>query len=233
MNSIADRPHAWRYRDYVIDAFNRDKPYNRFVQEQIAGDEMFPGNKEALVATGYLRAGSEHVVGGNIDPEESRQEVLTEIATNVGQAFLGMTVNCARCHNHKFDPILQADFYRLQAVFAGAKGKDVEIATPEEKTAWEAAEDGYKARLEPVVAALKALSHPYEEKLAEERKANLSPKLLEALNTPKTKRTPNNSAMRRMRWRRSIRPGTKCWPRCRRRTRPHARNCVSSCMPSR
>jgi hypothetical protein len=185
-----DRPHAWRYRDYVIDAFNHDKPYDRFVQEQIAGDEMFPGDKEALVATGYLRAGSEHIVGGNVDPEDSRQEVLTEIATNVGQAFLGMTVNCARCHNHKFDPILQADFYRLQAVFAGAKGKEVEIATPEEKTAWEAADKAYKTRLEPIVAALKALSHPYEEKLTEERKANLAPKLLAALDTPKTKRTP-------------------------------------------
>ena len=186
----ADRPHAWRYRDYVIDAFNRDKPYDRFVQEQIAGDEMFPGNKEALIATGYLRAGSEHVVSGNIDPEVSRQEVLTEIATNVAQAFLGMTVNCARCHNHKFDPILQADFYRLQAVFAGAKGKEVEISTPEEKVAWEAANQAYIARIEPIVVALKALAHPYEEKIAEERKANLAPKLLEALNTPKVKRTP-------------------------------------------
>ena len=70
-------------------------------------------------------------MAGNIDPEVSRQEVLTEIATIVGQTFLGLTVNCARCHNHKFDPILQADYYRLQAVFAGAKGKEVEIATPE------------------------------------------------------------------------------------------------------
>ena len=120
-----DRRHAWRYRDYVVDSFNKDKPFTRFIQEQIAGDEMFPGSKEALIATGYLRAGSEHQVSGNIDPEESRQEVLTEIATNVGQTFLAMTVNCARCHNHKFDPISQADFYRLQAVFAGAKGDDI------------------------------------------------------------------------------------------------------------
>ena len=112
----------------MVASFNADKPYDRFIKEQIAGDEMFPGDKEALVATGYLRAGSEHLVSGNIDPQESRQEVLTEIATNVGQTFLAMTVNCARCHNHKFDPILQADFYALQAVFAGAKGKDVEIA---------------------------------------------------------------------------------------------------------
>lgn len=185
----ADRPHAWRYRDYVIGAFNHDKPYDLFIKEQIAGDEMFPGNKEALIATGYLRAESEHVVSGNIDPEESRQEVLTEIATNVGQAFLGMTVNCARCHNHKFDPILQTDFYRLQAVFAGAKGKEVEIATPEEKTAWEAANKDYKARLEPIENELKAIAKIYGDKIKEERKNLLPPKLLEALNTPKIRRT--------------------------------------------
>jgi hypothetical protein len=184
-----DRPHAWRYRDYVIDAFNHDKPYDRFIKEQIAGDEMFPGNQEALIATGYLRAGSEHVVSGNIDPEESRQEVLTEIATNVGQAFLGMTVNCARCHNHKFDPILQADFYRLQAVFAGAKGKEVETATPEEKATWEAADKAYKARLEPIETPLKELAKKYEDKIKAERKAALPPQVIEALNTPKIKRT--------------------------------------------
>jgi Protein of unknown function (DUF1549)/Protein of unknown function (DUF1553) len=190
-----DRPHAWRYRDYVIDSFNRDKPYDLFLKEQIAGDELFPDRKEALIATGYLRAGSEHVVSGNIDPEESRQEVLTEIATNVGQGFLGMTVNCARCHNHKFDPILQADFYRLQAVFAGAKGKEVEIATPAEKSAWEAADKAYKERLAPVDNALKALAKPYEDRIREERKAKLDPKLLEALNTPKDQRSPEKQRL--------------------------------------
>ena len=80
--------------------------------------------------------------------------MLTEIATSVGQTFLGMTVNCARCHNHKFDPILQADYYRLQAIFAGAKGKEVEIATPEEKAHWEAADKAYKERLKPDEDAL-------------------------------------------------------------------------------
>jgi hypothetical protein len=185
-----DRPHAWRYRDYVIRCFNQNKPYDRFVKEQIAGDEMFPGDHEALVATGYLRAGSEHVVAGNIDPEESRQEVLTEIATNVGQTFLGMTINCARCHNHKFDPILQADFYSLQAIFAGAKGKEVEIASASEKAAWEAAEKAYKERLAPIADALKALAKPYDEQIQEERKRSLDPKLLEAFNIPKDQRTP-------------------------------------------
>jgi hypothetical protein len=183
-----DRPHAWRYRDYVIQSFNTGKPYDRFIREQIAGDEMFPGDHEALIATGYLRAGSEHLVAGNIDPDESRQEVLTEIATNVGQTFLGLTINCARCHNHKFDPILQRDFYALQAVFAGAKGKEVEIAGAE-KTEWEAAQKAYKERLSPVEDALKALAKPYAEQIRAERKAKLDPKLLEALSIPKDKRT--------------------------------------------
>jgi Protein of unknown function (DUF1549)/Protein of unknown function (DUF1553) len=190
-----ERPNSWRYRDYVIHAFNSDKPYDRFVREQIAGDEIFPGDKEALVATGYLRAGSEHLVSGNIDPEESRQEVLTEIATSVGQTFLGMTVNCARCHNHKFDPILQADFYSLQAIFAGAKGKDVDITTPEEKATWEASEKAYKERLNPVQEALKALAKPYEQQLTEEKKRQLDPKLLEAFNTPKDKQTPEQKRL--------------------------------------
>ena len=191
----ADRPHAWRYRDYVIDAFNHDKPYDRFIREQIAGDELYPGNKEALIATGFARAGSEHVVAGNIDPEVSRQEVLTEITTSVGQAFLGLTVNCARCHNHKFDPILQADYYRLQAVFAGAKGKDVEIATPQEKAAWEAADKAYKARLKPVEEALKALAKPYHDKIVSDAVARLDPKSREAWNTPKDQRTPEQASL--------------------------------------
>lgn len=184
-----ERLHSWRYRDYVINAFNGNKPYDRFIREQLAGDEIAPGNPEALVATGYLRAGSEHLVSGNIDPEVSRQEVLTEIATNVAQTFLGLTVNCARCHNHKFDPILQADFYRLQAVFGGAVGKDVEIATPAEKATWQAADKAYQTRTKPVKDALSALADPYKTRLEEEGLAKLPPDLKEAWLTPKDKRT--------------------------------------------
>ena len=191
----ADRPHAWRYRDYVIDAFNHDKPYDQFIKEQIAGDEMFPGNKEALIATGYLRAGQEHLVAGNIDPEMSREEVLTEIATSVGQTFLGLTVNCARCHNHKFDPILQADYYRLQAIFGGASGKEIEIATPAEHTAWESADKAYKERLKPVTDALEQLAKPYEEKIVAERLSKLDQKLQDAFKIPKEKRTPEQEVL--------------------------------------
>lgn len=190
-----DRPHAWRYRDYVIDAFNRDKPYDRFIEEQIAGDEMFPGDKQAIVATGYARAGSEHIVSGNIDPDVSRQEVLTEIATSVGQTFLAMTVNCARCHNHKFDPILQADYYRLQAIFSAAKGKDVEIAAPQEKEAWKAADKAYQDRLKPVQDALDQLARPYTERIEAERLEKVEPALRDAWKISKDKRTPEQEKL--------------------------------------
>ncbi|MFN7999016.1 MAG: DUF1549 and DUF1553 domain-containing protein [Bryobacteraceae bacterium] len=191
----ADRTHSWRYRDYVIDSFNQDKPYDRFIQEQIAGDEMFPGDKTALIATGYLRAGQEHLVGGNIDPEMSREEVLTEIATSVGQTYLGLTVNCARCHNHKFDPILQADYYRLQAIFGGASGKEVEIATLAEKAAWEAADKAYKERLKPVTDALENLAKPYHDRIVADRLKTLDPKLRAAYDIPKEKRTAEQKVL--------------------------------------
>jgi hypothetical protein len=191
----ADRPHSWRYRDYVIGAFNHDKPYDRFVREQIAGDEIYPGNTEALIATGYARAGQEHLVAGNIDPEVSRQEVLTEIATSVGNTFLGLTVNCARCHNHKFDPILQADYYSLEAVFAGAKGKDVEIATAGEKAAWIAADKAWQDRVKPITDALKGLQKPYKDRLITERLAKLEPQLQDAWHIPEEKRTPEQKIL--------------------------------------
>jgi hypothetical protein len=191
----ADRPHAWRYRDYVIAAFNQDKPYDRFIKEQLAGDEIYRGNTQALIATGYARAGQEHLVSGNIDPEVSRQEVLTEIATSVGQTFLGLTVNCARCHNHKFDPILQADYYRLEAVFAGAKGKEVKIATKEEEALWKAADKDYKDRIKPIEDELKELQKPFRERLINERLAKLDAQLQEAYRTPEDKRTPEQKML--------------------------------------
>ena len=124
-----------------------------------------------------------------------------------------MTVNCARCHNHKFDPILQADFYSLQAVFAGAKGKEVEIATPDEKAAWEAAEKAYKERLAPIEEALKALAKPYEEQIREERKAQARPQAARSAQHAEGQADSGAEASgRRMPRRRSSRPGTK-WSR--------------------
>ncbi len=184
----AERPHAWRYRDYVVRSFAADKPYDRFLKEQIAGDELFPGDKDALIATGFHRAGPIHLVAGNQDEEMNRQEVLTEMAGAIGSTFLGMTVGCARCHNHKFDPILQADHYRLQAVFAATEGKDIVIATADEKASYEAAKKAYDARIKPITDEIKGMEQPYRKQLQEEKRAKLEAKYLEVLKIPEKDR---------------------------------------------
>lgn len=116
------RPNAWRYRDYVIQSFNQDKPYDRFVQEQIAGDEMWPNDPQARIATGFNRHYPDESNARNLF--QRRQEILDDITDATGSTFMGLTYGCARCHNHKFDPILQADYYRLQAFFANTAADD-------------------------------------------------------------------------------------------------------------
>ncbi len=117
------RNHAWPYRDYVIRSLNADKPYDQFVREQLAGDVLEPVTPESTIATSLLVNGpfdrSAAVSASKIEKLRSREEVLEEMLTTVGQTFLGLTVNCARCHDHKFDPIPQTDYYRMKAVFEG------------------------------------------------------------------------------------------------------------------
>jgi cytochrome c553 len=110
------RPEAWRYRDYVIKSLNDDKPYDRFVMEQLAGDEIAPESTDALVATTYFRHGQYEY--NQRDVRGQRDHLLEEITDVTGDTFLAMGMACARCHDHKFDPILQRDYYRLQAFFA-------------------------------------------------------------------------------------------------------------------
>src|SRR6266545_2344683 len=184
-----ERPQAWRYRDYVVAAFNSGKPYDRFVKEQIAGDELYPGNREAQIATGFHRCGPIHIVGGNQDEEVNRQEVLTEMTGAIGSVYLGLTIGCARCHNHKFDPILQSDYYRMQAVLASTESKDIEIATADQKAAYARAKKEYEGRLEPVKKELAALEKPYKDMLRERRKSRIEPRFREALDTPEANRT--------------------------------------------
>jgi hypothetical protein len=109
------RPEAWRYRDWVIDALNADMPYDRFVQLQLAGDELVPGDAQAAVATGFCLCGPDMPDINSQD--ERRHMVMSDITATVGAVFLGLQVGCAQCHDHKSDPISQADFYRLRACF--------------------------------------------------------------------------------------------------------------------
>src|SRR2546428_8451036 len=119
------RTNAWPYRDYLIASFNSDKPYPRFVQEQIAGDALFPDDPQAVVALGFIAAGRwdesslRDIREDTIDRQIGRYLDRDDMVTTVMQTFTSTTVQCARCHDHKFDPIPQRDYYALQSVFAG------------------------------------------------------------------------------------------------------------------
>ncbi|MEX2303556.1 MAG: DUF1553 domain-containing protein [Bryobacterales bacterium] len=126
----------WRFRDYVIDSFNEDKPYDQFVREQVAGDQIGPENHETLIAAGLHRLGAVRRNAGNQEVASSRNEVLTERTDVLGAAFLGLTVGCARCHDHMFDPIRQKDYYRLQAFLAATEENNIVLANEQEQEAW-------------------------------------------------------------------------------------------------
>ncbi|XZE55251.1 DUF1553 domain-containing protein [Planctomycetaceae bacterium SH139] len=135
------RDHAWPYRDYVIDAFNQDKPYARFLQEQIAGDVLWPVDQQAIIATGFLAAGPWDFVGqvetqSPVLRRAARALDLDDMATQVMAATMALTVNCARCHDHKLDPISQREYFQLQAVFAGAERAE-RIVRPEQLEQYE------------------------------------------------------------------------------------------------
>ncbi len=181
------RPHVWRYRDYVIRAFNADKPYDRFIKEQIAGDELWPDDPEALVATGFNRHYPDEYNARNL--MQRRQEILNDITDTVGAALLGTTYACARCHDHKYDPVLQKDYYRLQAFFAATRAKDdyVLVSKAEQddyarkRAAWEAQTKDLQEQLDKLEAvARKAIYDDNFDKYPAEIQL--------AVNTPAAKR---------------------------------------------
>ena len=120
------RPRAWRFRDYVIRSFNADKPYDRFLKEQIAGDELYPGDPDATIATGYARLGTWDAL--STDHPQRWQDYLNDVTDTTGSVVLGLTVGCAKCHNHKYDRISQSDYYRMQAFFVSTKWTDTKLA---------------------------------------------------------------------------------------------------------
>ena len=153
------RPNAWRYRDYVIDAFNDDIPYNRFIQEQIAGDVLWPNSERAVIATGFLAAGPWDYVGqvetrSGVLRRSARSLDLDDMATQVMTSTMGITINCAHCHDHKLDPISQKEYYQLRAVFAGVKRDDREVLS--------AARDQLVAKRNDLVARINRIEPGYD-----------------------------------------------------------------------
>lgn len=180
-----DRPHAWRYRDYVVRSFNEDKPYPQFIREQIAGDEFAPDSPDALIATSFLRFGPDH----NMKNEQTRMDELDDIVSTTTLAFLGMTVGCARCHNHKFDPIPQKDYYRMVAVFFSTVPVDRPLAAPDVIARHRARNQEIDGLQKPLKAERDALEKPYREQLLAAKRARLAPHIQQALRTPPEQRT--------------------------------------------
>ncbi|MDA7667790.1 PSD1 and planctomycete cytochrome C domain-containing protein [bacterium] len=162
-NQDAFRPNIWRYRDYVIQSFNRDKPYPQFVREQLAGDEMPGDNPEAITATGFLRLGIYEY--NQRDARGHWNDIMNEMTDVAGDVFLGMSMACARCHDHKFDPVLQKDYFKLRSFFEPLTWRDdLKAATKKEHedrakqmAIWEEATVDVRVRLD-------ALLEPYYDK---------------------------------------------------------------------
>ena len=183
------RPHAWHYRDYVIAAFNNDKPYDRFVQEQLAGDELFPGDPEARNGTAFLR----HWIYeyNNRDVATQWTNILNDVTDVTADVFLGLGVQCARCHDHKFDPILQKDYYRLQAFFAPIRVRDdLLLATPQEEAAYREKLKTWEEKTAEIRGQIADLEKPYREKVAEEAMTKFPPETEALLRKPQADRTP-------------------------------------------
>ncbi len=181
-----DRPEMYRYRDYLIDSFNRDKPYDLFIKEQLAGDEYVAerpdqaSKDEAMIATGYLRLGTE---GGG------RNEELDDLVATTSLTFSAVTVQCARCHNHKFDPIPQKDYYRLQAVFFSTRDVDYPLVSAEEVEANRKETMRIDALIKPIRGQKSQIEKPYHQQIIDREVTKLPDYMQAAWKTPAAQRT--------------------------------------------
>ncbi len=189
------RLNMWRYRDYVIDAFNDDKPYNQFLREQIAGDELDYVTDETRIATGFLRSGP-RVNFREKDNPERRHDYLDDMLATVGRGVLGMTVHCARCHDHKFDPILQKDYYSMQASIFGYVEIDYPLLDRDEADAYFAAMRDVDERQRPLRDEVDEIETPYREELRAKMIRERFPENVQAAAfKPEAERTPGEQLL--------------------------------------
>jgi hypothetical protein len=168
------RKNAWPYRDWVIDAFNKDMPFNEFARLQIAGDAFSKDDPSALVATGFLVAGGYDSVGQGQQSAAMkavvRQDELEDIVGAIGQTYLGLTVQCARCHDHKFDPVRTEEYYRLTAAVAGVRHGERDVTTPAARLAFEKKQREAQVAIAAMQAELAVLEKPFRAKALADRK---------------------------------------------------------------
>ena len=179
---------AWRYRDYVIRSFNADKPYDRFVREQIAGDELYPTEPEARTGTGFYRVGTNRDMLFKVE-DVNLVEKRIDMVDTTSAVFLGLTVGCARCHDHKFDPIPQRDYYRMQAVFQPAVADKVFLDYNPARN-YDIAENNRTFRLWQIGEEIAAINRKYSEPIRQRKIAALPADLQVVFRTAEEKRTP-------------------------------------------
>lgn len=184
--------YAWRFRDYVIDSFNSDKPYDRFVKEQIAGDELFE-DPAAQQGTGYYTVGPNRDMLYKVE-DINRVETLTDYVDTTSSVFLGLTTGCARCHDHKYDPIPQKDYYRMQAIFAPFQKTRVFLHYNNAR-GYDIGENTRTFKLYDIGAELGSIKRPYFEKMKAERLAKLGPEVEAAFATEEDQRSPQQKVL--------------------------------------
>ena len=166
------RPNAWRYRDWVVKSLNEDMPYDRFLRLQLAGDEIEPGDLGAFVATGFHR--NLPYEDNNMVPGLNQQLMLDDMTDTTTAVVLGLTVACARCHDHKYDPISQRDYYRIQALFAASKARDdYPIAPPEDQSIHSSIEAEHEARVDCLRRSIESIEKPFAAELLKDKLAKL------------------------------------------------------------
>jgi hypothetical protein len=192
-----DIANAWRYRDYVIKSFNQDKPYNRFIIEQLAGDELdgeVDKDYDNLIATTYYRIGP-RVRFREKDNPYYRYEYLDDTIRTTFQGFMGLSVNCARCHDHKFDPISRMDYYRTMAMIFSNVDYDHKLAPPEKVLEYEKIRKEVEEQVRPLMRKIFEIEAPYRKAAFEKRLAKFPEEIQAAVRTPDEKRTPGQKLL--------------------------------------
>src|SRR5215468_9984094 len=189
-----DRPNAWLYRDYVVRSFNEDKPYDIFIREQIAGDEIEGRNIDTRIATGFLRAGP-RVHFREKDTPERRFDYLDDVLATIGRGVLGLTIQCARCHNHKFDPIPQKDYYAMQAAIFGYIETTYPLVPKEEADAYAKRVAEIDAQTKLFREQISRIEAPYREKLKAEALKRFPENVQRAVLKPENDRTPGEALL--------------------------------------
>ncbi len=189
-----DNAEAWRYRDYVIKAFNEDKPYDQFLVEQLAGDEVDNPTQDSLIATAYYRVGP-RVRFREKDNPQYRYDYLDDMVATTFRGFLGMSVNCARCHDHKFDPITRMDYYRSVAMFFGYVNYDHPLVPREEAARYEKLKLEADAKIRQLRQQVADIEGPYKKVEFEKKLATLPEDIQLAVKTPEDHRTPGQKLL--------------------------------------